>query len=143
MISVSERVDEFHCAIPNDSLSRQSRYRLIIDCRAKIHFFNVHFTLSLRYLSSSQGTDDRRSSYYIPPFPFASVETRNGGDATCSVKHRRRRTVTRHISVNVCGKVMMMMLLRTIWWLVCTSSVTLGVQRAKELGDGKGRLQIH
>ncbi|EFN69315.1 hypothetical protein EAG_01055 [Camponotus floridanus] len=32
-----------------------------------------------------------------------------------------------------------MMLLRTFWWLVCTSSVTLGAQRGKELGsDGKG-----
>lgn len=33
-----------------------------------------------------------------------------------------------------------MMLLRTFWWLVCASSVTLGAQRTKELGDGKGKL---
>lgn len=33
------------------------------------------------------------------------------------------------------------MLLRTFWWLVCTSSVTLGAQRGKELGsDGKASL---
>ena len=31
------------------------------------------------------------------------------------------------------------MLLFTVWWLVYASPVIFAVQRAKELGDGKGR----
>lgn len=50
-------------------------------------------------------------------------------------------TKTRKYSENKIDEVMTMLLF-TVWWLVYASPVILAVQRAKEPGDGKGRIEI-